>query len=441
MVRALRAALILLAITAGTAQAQPPRLRPAPRPGARAAPAAASDRAPRYKGIWEPVNYGEDIALNDVYFVTPDEGWVSSDNGVLLHTQDAGATWEVVLGDPAGRARPIRDLRFVDEVTGFAVQSTGIGDHSLLHTTDGRRWTVSGAVPQHRGDYRFFTGSVGVASQGNEIDRTTDAGRTWKKVFDCAMRVEVQGLTRAVRCEVAAFAFPSATVGYAIGNASEAPGLFVFRTDDQGATWTGWFVGSEESGREGHIFFTTETTGFACIGGHMVGTTDGGKTWTGIPGGEFPAKPSIAFADPEVAWTFRYSSMSYTVDGGARWVNRDVRLPASVLAVSLPRRDRGYAVGAHGMIYRYRVVPVETVVEKAIDAPAMPVFANALDDRVAELGQQIGALDSTAQATFLSQASDAGAGAGAAASGAVPSSCCSRRWAASCPTLSASTRT
>src|SRR5438128_1978677 len=91
-------------VTAGWAQRPAPR-RPAPR-----ALAAVPAQTPQSKGIWEPVNYGEDVELNDVYFVTPDEGWVSGGvglgGGVLLHTADGGEHWEVVLGDPAGNQRP-----------------------------------------------------------------------------------------------------------------------------------------------------------------------------------------------------------------------------------------------------------------------------------------------------------------------------------------------
>src|ERR1041384_1378873 len=168
-------ALILLMPAAASPQRTP--VRTAVRPAA-----VAPQGQGAMKGIWEPVNYGEDIELTGVYFVTADEGWVSGgtiEHGVLLHTTDAGDHWEVAVGDPAGSQAGFRDLRFVDQVTGFAVQRTGVGDHTLLRTTDGKRWTVSGTVPQHRADYAFVSANVGVAATGYEIRRTTDGGRTW----------------------------------------------------------------------------------------------------------------------------------------------------------------------------------------------------------------------------------------------------------------------
>ncbi len=66
---------------------------------ATATPATAAAVQPKYKGIWEPVNYPEDAELQDVYFVTADVGWVSGyarseagEGGFILHTRDAGQT-------------------------------------------------------------------------------------------------------------------------------------------------------------------------------------------------------------------------------------------------------------------------------------------------------------------------------------------------------------
>jgi hypothetical protein len=46
-------------------------------------------------------------------------------------------------------------------------------------------------------------------------------------------------------------------------------------------------------------------------------------------------------------------------------------------------------VGNHGMIYRYRVVPLDYADGRAIEAPAMPGIQSALDNKVAELEQEV----------------------------------------------------
>jgi len=73
---------------------------------------------------------------------------------------------------------------------------------------------------------------------------------------------------------------------------------------------------------------------------------------------QFPIGP-VRFADPQVGWVVRGGSVVRTFDGRKRWRAAEVRFPAGAFASSLPARDRGYVVGNHGMIYRYRIVPIE----------------------------------------------------------------------------------
>ncbi|HET7585433.1 MAG TPA: hypothetical protein VFK13_11015 [Gemmatimonadaceae bacterium] len=370
----------------------------------RAAGARTQEQPPAWKGIWEPVSYGADVSFTDVYFVTPEEGWVSggvgNGGGTLLHTSDGGTTWDVALGDPQGSQRAFYHLRFVDRSTGFVVQGTDRGDHTLLRTTDGSTWEATGTVPQHHTDYLFTSATTGVASDGHRILRTTDAGRRWEPAFECALTLHAGGLTKQVRCTVDAFAFPTPSRGYAIGGSYDVRGLYVFRTADGGATWTGALVlPGEETGKEGHIFFADDETGYICTArGSLFGTRDGGETWKGLPGSSCEEKAPIRFADPEVGWAVRYTTMTFTADGGRRWLSREIAFPAPVAAFSLPRRNRAYAVGDHGMIFRYRVVPAATTVANALTAPAMPRVSSALDTSVARMETQLAAFDSLVQA-------------------------------------------
>jgi photosystem II stability/assembly factor-like uncharacterized protein len=400
-------AITLLMASSAAAQHRPTRsVR------AKAAPPSAEHPAVTYTGIWEPVNYPHDIELTDVFFVSVDEGWAAGGRGgggVLIHTTDGGAHWEEVLGDPEGSQSRFYGLQFVDQTTGFVAQVTGVGDHSLARTTDGRTWTVTGTVPQHHADFRFVSATVGVAAADYGIVRTTDAGRSWKRVFDCRLSVQVNGLSRQVQCEAASFSFPSPTVGFAIGDSPQAKGIYVFRTDDAGQSWKVWLAVPGDDGREGHVFFIDEHTGYLCAGGRLFGTQDGGQTWTGLPGASCPGKPQLLFADPEVGWALRYGTLTYTTNGGQRWVSREIRFPASVYGFSFPRRDRGYAVGEHGLIYRYRVVPTTAPAPTlALAAPAMPGFSTALGSNADGIEQQVGALatifggqDDTAATAFL----------------------------------------
>jgi len=103
--------------------------------------------------------------------------------------------------------------------------------------------------------------------------------------------------------------------------------------------------------------------------GKILTTTDGGKTWQGRVG---TTRGKIRFADPEVGWSFEGSKLSYTTNAGKTWSSRNFRFPADPVSFSFPSRQRAYAVGYHGMVYRYRIVPFDYTAKGMIDAPAMP---------------------------------------------------------------------
>ena len=353
------------------------------RTAAQNTPQPAKESAPnpnirKVKAIWEPINYKEDLKFTDVLFVNEKVGWVTGSVGhskgaVILHTRDGGDNWTIQLGDLQSSEMAYTQLRAVNETRVFAAQPAVSGEDNLLRTTDGENWEVCGTLPEHRGDYTFISPTVGIVSYGKEIRRTQDAGGAWKQVFACEAQVDVQGLMRNVECGINSFHFPSNRVGYAIGFSTEARGVFVAKTEDSGVSWKVWAVLPGESGREGEVFFTNENTGFIRVQtGKFFTTSDGGQTWRGIPGTDGNGKPEIKFADREVGWSVGpYGPFNFTFDGGRRWAVRQIKFPTNVSAFSLPSRNRGYVVGEHGMIFRYRIVPVDYTVRGMIDAPIM----------------------------------------------------------------------
>jgi photosystem II stability/assembly factor-like uncharacterized protein len=338
---------------------------------------ATAEAPPKFKSIWEPVNVSEDITLTSVHFVSAEEGWVAggknaAQGGAIYHTNDGGATWELQAGDPQSSDGGFSDLRFVDAQHGFAVQRSS-GDHQLLSTSDGEIWVPSGTVPEHRNDYSFSSPTTGfVADWAHHIIRTTDGGKNWQPVYTCRIKVEIAGLMREVDCYVNSIHFPGPNVGYAMGGPlPEDAGNVLAKTDDGGATWTAWVVLPGEDSNEGSIRFLDADTGvFRAKDGKMFRTADGGKTWTGVSG-QAQLKSRLLFADAELGWMMYYKRMTYTTNGGKSWLSREINFPAMVADSSLPARDRGYAVGEHGMVYRYRVVPIDYTSKGMLDAPSL----------------------------------------------------------------------
>ncbi len=360
---------------------------------------AAGTAAPN-KGIWEPVNFSGDIDFNDVFFVNTDTGWVTGGHATLLKTTDGGSNWNVQLGgDPQSQEQEIRDLRFVDETTGWTTQRSG-SRASLLHTTDGENWEQVGTIEYHYADYFFMSKTDGIFAHNDQLYRTSDSGARWTPVYTCAVRAEVDGLTRDLKCEVQRLHFPTPAVGFAFAYISGSLAA-VLKTEDSGTTWNLAGLMENENARNSAVFFTDENNGvIRAYSGRSWVTSDGGKTWKGMIATNLGR--NIRFADPEVGWSFAApcigmgcgnGQLSYTTDGGRRWTSRSFAFPAPVKAFSLPRRDQGFAVGDHGMIYRYRIVRATETVAKSIAAPAMPAFETVLDDQVEKLDAQLQSLE------------------------------------------------
>jgi photosystem II stability/assembly factor-like uncharacterized protein len=337
----------------------------------------------KFKGIFEPVSFTEPVNLNDVFFVTDEEGWAAGAKGTIIHTSDGGRTWEAqVGGDPQADEADFNDLRFVNPTTGWVAGGSESGvQRKLLGTRDGRTWQQVGVlgdpVRVYR-DYAFSSPSNGISvNDSGHILRTVDGGKSWNQVGECKARVNVGGVFKEHTCALKQVVFASPDVGYASGGALDST-LVVMKTVDGGATWTVAFAEAgiahpDEMHIDQSLAFTSETNGVVrLVSKKLLVTSDGGKTWTAAP---TTVAGTVRFADPQVAWAIAGSyriDLAYTTNGGTSWTKRQIEFPAIVKGFALPSRQRGYVVGESGMVFRYRVVPATYKAANLIDAPAMP---------------------------------------------------------------------
>jgi photosystem II stability/assembly factor-like uncharacterized protein len=296
-------------------------------------------------------------------------------------------------GDPASQERGISHLWFVTPEIGWAAQITS-SQTNLLHTTDGDMWTRVGTIPEHFEDFAFGSETLGVYVNDEQIFQTRDAGKTWRRVGTCAAKAVIGGLTREAMCNLWKLRFATPNVVYALGQGkSGTDAAFVMRSDDAGDNWTVVSVIDGEYASEGGLFFLDENVGYFSTkyGKAAYRTVDGGKTWTSLPATSVFRR--IVFADPEVGWSMQYQTLVYTTDAGKRWFSRELKFPAMPTAFSLPRRDRAYVVGEHGMIFRYSVMPESApVAAAAVLSPAMPALDNRVLSQLSQLDTRIDAL-------------------------------------------------
>ena len=332
------------------------------------------NQKPKFKAIWEPVNYPYDAELKDVWFVSADEGWVvghatsdAGEGGVILHTKDGGQHWDAQLGDPHSATREFENVFFLDAKHGWATQA---GGGAVVRTQDGGQTWDSVSQLGNPMSFTFATTDVGFYLDGSRMYRTQDGGHTWKQVFTCQTKVEVDGLARDVECNFRSISFPSAKIGYASTADLPNKASAIAKTEDGGMTWSISRFLPDAAAMDRGLYFADENVGYIrTYTGKLFATADGGKEWRGVPQSA-PAGP-IRFADSQVGWVVRGTTVIYTADGGKRWNSAEVRFPAGVFSSSLPTHDRGYVVGDHGMIYRYRIVPIEYTAKGMLPAAAI----------------------------------------------------------------------
>jgi hypothetical protein len=373
------------------------------------------------KAIWEPMNYPDDILLQDVYFANDKVGWIAGKGpgGFIMHTADGGANWAFQMGDPHSSDPGISELRFVDATHGWAVQ----GGDQILRTTDGTTWQTVGPFAAGGGpvaNYRFISANIGfeLAGDSNQstIYATHDAGRSWKPAYQCQVTLQVNGLSQNTGCVLRDVYFPSARIGYAVGGGYNGAWAAFVKTVDGGANWKVIFASTEVSA--GYtVAFLDDNNGVVRLSNKQILiTADGGQTWQGATGVGWA---DVKFADPEVGWSCleQYGpTCSITADGGKSWVGHDFSLPSDIMGYSVPRRDRVFLVGDHGMIYRYRIVPATYTAQGIVDAPMVPAYGGALVGQLQQMQTQIAALQAKLGGSGAS-ASVGGGGGGSGPSG------------------------
>lgn len=255
----------------------------------------SDDRGRHWRAVWRhPGTY-----VRALDFADAKTGWLGNvgpgyfpdvtDPTPLYVTHDAGVSWTPVQPVDGPKVVGICALDVLKDLDGrvVAVRAGGRvgGPAGLLESVDGGQTFHARDMSAVTGmilDIHFLdptTGFMAGASASDEgvaharILKTTDAGQSWRAVFDSARAGDNNWK----------LAFPSARVGYATiisygAPQSEAEG-YVVKTVDGGEHWTPLTVTRDHAWIPYGINFVTETHGW--VGGSTGGyeTTDGGTSW------------------------------------------------------------------------------------------------------------------------------------------------------------------
>jgi photosystem II stability/assembly factor-like uncharacterized protein len=245
-----------------------------------------------------PVPVSSDLTA--VFFIDDKQGWVVGHDGVVLHTGDGGDKWDVQLNGLTAN-----DLLLAAMERKVAAQPASEDAKKLLD--EAKRYKEQGADKPFL-DVWFSNDKNGfVVGAYNLIFRTADGGKTWEPWFDrtdnpkffnlYAIRPAAGELYIAgeggtmMKLDVATQRFNSIVMPYkgsffGIADAKSAALVFglrgnVFRSDDAGKNWI-----KVDAGLPAAIVSGTRTaqgaTLLADIGGRVVATTDGGRTFSKV---------------------------------------------------------------------------------------------------------------------------------------------------------------
>ena len=252
------------------------------KPPADAPPKPPSDSPPQNRpDLLQNQNSKTSIALNKVFFLDENTGWVVGRNGVILHTTNGGVDW---LPQPSGTNENLIDIKFINKTTGWAA-------------------------------------SV------NRVLSTTNGGATWKDVWDTTtidLTEEETDDSAANQSQAAliSISFSDARHGWALAlgldpATSKFSTPLVLTTLDGGESWD-WLVIDDEYGT------ITAVDNKTCVVGGKLGrlaqTTDGGKTWERRSSLTEDDITAITFSSPKLGWaTGTRGTIIGSVDGGKTW--------------------------------------------------------------------------------------------------------------------------
>ncbi|MEP0545295.1 MAG: YCF48-related protein [Rhodothermales bacterium] len=265
---------------------------------------------------------------------------VASDlQGSMHYSTDAGQTWTQSFASLGPRPTFFNGGRpaFADAQTGYF----GYGNGFVIKTTDGgASWTqISSGTGSHLADVdRFADGRlITVGDNGVVLTKTGDA--PWRQVapFTSLDLVAVQ----AVDSERVA------TV--------DEDGL-VYQSADGGASWNA-AAAAPANLDASDVHFTSELDGWVigsgAIGRALFHTTDGGATWTPVPG--FGGAYVAVDIEGTHGWAANTSGRYYySHDGGATWTQGELPTSTSQQIRDMDFADEnvGYAVGWYGYAAR-----------------------------------------------------------------------------------------
>lgn len=213
--------------------------------------------------FWSSRQSGTHAKLKSIFFITSSTGWISGDSGVILKSTNSGETW---IKQSSGVTSQLNSIHFTSANTGWAVGSAG------------------------------------------KILKTTNGGTNWTINVDLGTITTLHSVS-----------FANSSSGYIAGEYSNQQGtkfIFFYKTISGGEWWLYQVAGVSRTIRS--IHFSTPIKGWAAgDSGTILGTTNGGVNWVGLPGHTTNDLYSMMFTSERQGWiSGNGGTILKTISGG-----------------------------------------------------------------------------------------------------------------------------
>ncbi len=288
---------------------------------------------------------GMAFAGADLSFVDAKNGWLLDSFGQsaeLLHTTDGGATWQAM--DPRVKNWPVLGVAFVSREVAYGLGVVGNVDEVQKSTNGGRTWRPYSRLPVRRdvayigpnyGQAIAMTNHLGVAVGGDgHLYGTRDGGKSWR-----ALKTPTAGervMSVYLQPDTQQLAIKTQQHGVYISRNFGAHWSPVSAGSQQGGAWMQAINALAGSGLAGGIrAYGTDSWGAAFAGaknrvawlqspndGGFLKSTDAGAHWTSY---QFPKESylmygNLAFLNAGFGWIWTLDGQLYTTtNGGRNW--------------------------------------------------------------------------------------------------------------------------
>jgi photosystem II stability/assembly factor-like uncharacterized protein len=324
---------------------------------------------------WHKQSVSTLARLTSVFFIDAQHGWATGNNGLLLKTEDGGATWQR-LPLPAQFSRDLlrnlwafdaQRLRLLGEYDLTQRPTSAELDTRafLLASDDGgaswqevelarppekppRRLRSRTAIENDQDQFLRLSSPIllsfvfsktltgWLVGESGTIQTTRDGGASWQMQY---------AVTRKLFYDVSAL---DAQQAWLVGG-----GGVILRTVDGGSNWNEQPSATTQTLRAVH--FIDAKRGWAVgAGGAIVATFNGGNRWQAQNSNTAQTLNDVRFVSANEGWAAgERGTLLHTRDGGATWQDESLKTYASLNKLFFVAPDCGWVVGANGSIYKY----------------------------------------------------------------------------------------